>query len=790
MPTTPDSAGTSSTGTLPTPVHPDRPFVPTMSMSERRGGGGGGGAYSLFSPTDAYAPTSPDVFTSPPSAEHTMLPPAQHKRRAAPPPIVLATPADADISPPSTPSAPRRPHAHGHAHARGGLNIAGLAFPDEAADALAELVPSPGAGRRAFAAALEQGAGAPASPAWMPMSPPYVSAAAAAARRESLDVPGTSGQGAHGFTHTRNYSYGHAQARGPAFASPFPPPSPLGARAHALAPAGAGTDSPPQGPRRFEPTPQHGLHARNLSLFFPQPGGAAPPPPPPGSAAAAPAGYSLIPTPDKRAGSGMGMGSGTAANGAATPDARGKRRGHHHKHSLSHNFFSFLDPTQTNPALRDAHTPAGTGATAADVAAHAHALAPSNDTPAPVPMPLPLASETLSPLPPPKHDVRMLASAATLQVALGAALWVEGQVGGWRCLAAAGYLVVFDALGIVVSMMARREATRSLKRPYGSLRLTALLSFAQSVFLVFAAVYIAKEAIEQVVLGAEHEHGASSTDERPFPHFLLFFAAVASLIAGLFGNHSTLVDATGPLFLPAWLTSSSSSPSSALPVLSNPYTLSVTLSAALLLAGSFATPPAHLHAFDSASSLGLTALALALSLPPTQAFALVLVQTAPAPAHPQMRALRRAMRDVADDRRVLGLGTMRCWQVAPAKADAPSPALLGSGNPYAHASALDKSPAPSAPMSRRPSSTRSSPSPRPPALALSPRASAYDLAALAAARHTGHTPLVVTLNVHAHPDVSDRDVLELTRFAWTRLSAAVDGRKPGEVTVSVRRGWD
>ena len=40
-------------------------------------------------------------------------------------------------------------------------------------------------------------------------------------------------------------------------------------------------------------------------------------------------------------------------------------------------------------------------------------------------------------------------------------------------------------------------------------RLTALLYFTQSLFLVFAAVYIAKEAIEQVVLGSgAHEHGS------------------------------------------------------------------------------------------------------------------------------------------------------------------------------------------------------------------------------------------------------------------------------------------
>ena len=40
----------------------------------------------------------------------------------------------------------------------------------------------------------------------------------------------------------------------------------------------------------------------------------------------------------------------------------------------------------------------------------------------------------------------------------------------------------------------------------------SLLYFAQSLFLVFAAVYIAKEAIEQVILGsAAHEHVIGGT---------------------------------------------------------------------------------------------------------------------------------------------------------------------------------------------------------------------------------------------------------------------------------------
>lgn len=140
---------------------------------------------------------------------------------------------------------------------------------------------------------------------------------------------------------------------------------------------------------------------------------------------------------------------------------------------------------------------------------------------------MPLSIPSLSPLPPSRSDPKrhVLLSLAVMECLVGAGLWVEGQMSGWRCLAGVGYLVVFDAIGVGVSYVGgdRGEGTRSLQRPYGQAfslspsgfelnshrmpRLVALLYFGQSLFLVFAAVYIAKESIEQVVLGSEaHEH--------------------------------------------------------------------------------------------------------------------------------------------------------------------------------------------------------------------------------------------------------------------------------------------
>jgi hypothetical protein len=80
-----------------------------------------------------------------------------------------------------------------------------------------------------------------------------------------------------------------------------------------------------------------------------------------------------------------------------------------------------------------------------------------------------LSSPTLSPLPL-KHDpaVQLLFAFSVLEFVVGAGLWVEGQMGGWRCLAGVGYLVVFDALGVGVSVVGKGvEGWRSTRRPYG-----------------------------------------------------------------------------------------------------------------------------------------------------------------------------------------------------------------------------------------------------------------------------------------------------------------------------------
>ena len=45
--------------------------------------------------------------------------------------------------------------------------------------------------------------------------------------------------------------------------------------------------------------------------------------------------------------------------------------------------------------------------------------------------------------------------------------------------------------------------------------------------------------------------------------------------------------------------------------------------------------------------------------------------------------------------------------------------------------------------------------------------------------------------VHVQPDISDRDVLELTKWIWGKVNSAVKSNSlGGEVTIGVKRGWE
>jgi hypothetical protein len=51
----------------------------------------------------------------------------------------------------------------------------------------------------------------------------------------------------------------------------------------------------------------------------------------------------------------------------------------------------------------------------------------------------------------------------------------------------------------------------------------------------------------------------------------------------------------------------------------------------------------------------------------------------------------------------------------------------------------------------------------------------------------GQTKLSVSVVVHVNDNVGDRDILDVTKYVWNRVSAAVG---EGEVGIAVKRGWE
>lgn len=103
-----------------------------------------------------------------------------------------------------------------------------------------------------------------------------------------------------------------------------------------------------------------------------------------------------------------------------------------------------------------------------------------------------------------------------LEIALGASLWISGQSGESLAVTGLGYLVTFDGLAAISSVIVegnargteklwsiisgRRASDNAVRWPYGTSRVNTLSHFAQCVYLIFSAVYVCKESIEHVLL--------------------------------------------------------------------------------------------------------------------------------------------------------------------------------------------------------------------------------------------------------------------------------------------------
>ncbi|KAF7964534.1 hypothetical protein HWV62_6041, partial [Athelia sp. TMB] len=474
----------------------------------------------------------------------------------------------------------------------------------------------------------------------------------------------------------------------------------------------------------------------------------------------------------------LNMGPEASGGGGST-----SRRGHHHKHSMSHQFFSFLEPgsqqiqsPESELLTQPTPTPVSPWApiTPSDSNGHSHSHTTSphshehghSHDHASTP-----SSSVLHYSPSKSDSIPPVAMAATLlQFALGAYLWVTGQQIGSLSCTGLGYWVVFDAFGIgigggVLSAylgLNRGPVKGNLKRAYGNARVETVVMFAQSVYLMFASVYVCKETVEHLLLSAggegeghHHHHGDEEVVNLgiEFPLFLVFVTMLSLLSTAVyFGNHSKLVNTTGNHIPPIrslirdtlsrypsqsnFYQPARDSPASR--ILNNPFVLSPVLFCASILGAALFLPLEHYRTFDLALAGVQTVVTFNVAYQACSVLGTVLLQTAPERGlvGGKTEAFLRAMKEVERHPQVLHLPAPHIWQLTPSLAQSPEGA----------------------------------------------KGAAQEL--------------VVTMELHVRRGLGDDDVLALTRWAWERCVNALqfgsgDKSNQGvqaEVTVGVVRG--
>ena len=228
------------------------------------------------------------------------------------------------------------------------------------------------------------------------------------------------------------------------------------------------------------------IHSRNLSVFFPRPGSLptsaisemedggqeieirgdeemqppsllAPPGLPSASSISSSSsrGFSGSSKPATPLGQGFTFGSRppVAPQNLLESERSTKRRGHHHRHSLSHNFFSFLGPMPTTTMEENKET---------------ESAGEEGVTPAvsPVAAWTTTVPDTAVEEGPPADGAPLIVVIA--QFILGAWMWVMGQQVGSLSVTGVGYWVVFDSFGVWMGgVRTRLGSYKGLRRPYG-----------------------------------------------------------------------------------------------------------------------------------------------------------------------------------------------------------------------------------------------------------------------------------------------------------------------------------
>lgn len=394
---------------------------------------------------------------------------------------------------------------------------------------------------------------------------------------------------------------------------------------------------------------------------------------------------------------------------------------------------------------------------------------------------------------------------------LGAALWMAGQEVDSLSATGLGYLVVFDAMGILSSALSdwaleweqhasdqRRRSGKiegtTMKRPYGMHRVSTLLHFVQTIYLLFASVYVLKESVEHALLeggsssnaiGAEgrlvesasgHDHSHAHAEHLVgilMPNLLLALSLAACVFSNIvMGNHARLVAACGISTAASGgapggprhgrsgsvLMNPSELASPLLALLANPFSLTVLFFSSALLFAGLTMPSIQVAALDKVLA-GLESVSMFyVAYPASVALGKVLLQTAPPESSPSKQQLKRALKLVEQHPLISYVPPPNLWQLTPptsalVQADRGSGMLSGGG-------------------------------------------------ASGRGMHFGSktASLVASVTVFLRAEATDEDCFEMTKWVWEKLAPSVGAgrglmagemlrgtQRAGELTVCVKR---
>ncbi|KAJ9107856.1 hypothetical protein QFC19_002762 [Naganishia cerealis] len=536
---------------------------------------------------------------------------------------------------------------------------------------------------------------------------------------------------------------------------------------------------------------EHRVHARNLSLFFPQPdaNGVVPPPLRSPSMVAdgereAPVtlilpkgepskphsanGFSFgLPPPPRSPSISVGVVGGIDIPGQhTTVDPSKKRRGHHHRHSMSYNFFPFLDDTVPNPAvavpndsstssLRDpplSAKPKTVASTLLNGTESTQELEISSIPLLPSPFQAEKRRSMLAKMRGMSPQSQLKAGLGGLELFLGVSLWVDGQLHGNVSMTGLGYLLVFDAMGLLLQVWGGcltngMAAQSTIANPFG-----AILSHNLD------------------ITGANNSRSDNSI-------FLLLVASLSSIISGAFlQNHAKLVEAVGPLLL-------KSSKGAAFVThvyklhptlghylekyLDNPFSSAVSACCIIAVLAQAFVPVGQTDLSEKSLALVETILAFWLAYPASVAFGKVLLQTAPSQDALQVLAMKKAIREIEAHPSVIRVSRPHVWQLTPYNPrNTTTPVTPSRPKPISRATSHYNRTERSETRQRKLSNT------------------------------SGSSILVANIVVHLRADVEARKVLEVTRLAYDAIDNAVGicktkdkwATRGGELSVMVTRG--